>query len=155
MLRHRSTFALVFDLAGLPFSEGLSIYSWDGVGMDTLGRHLILDVWYNVFSEEVFQEKMDRLVHGNFQVVQTSAHRFVPQGETRIYILSESHVAVHTYPEHRYVSVDIYICNPLYDLDRIAREVLEFFPCAAHLERTVQRGRKVFEMKKRNSEMTR
>jgi S-adenosylmethionine decarboxylase len=123
--------------------------------MDTLGRHLILDVWYGTFSEDVFQEKMDRLVHGNFTVVQTAFHKFLPHGETRIYILSESHVAVHTYPEHRYVSTDIYICNPHYDLEKIAREVLEFFPCTAHLERTVQRGRKVFEMRKRSSELSR
>lgn len=123
--------------------------------MDTLGRHLIVDVWYSVFSEEIFQEKMDKLVYRYFNVVQTASHRFEPQGETRIYILSESHVAVHTYPEHRYVSVDIYICNPLYDLDKIARQVIEFFPCSAHLERTLQRGRKVLESRKHPSELNR
>lgn len=123
--------------------------------METLGRHLILDVWYSVFSEEIFQEKMDRLVHSSFNVVQTASHKFEPQGETRIYILSESHVAVHTYPEHRYVSADIYICNPLYDLVSITRELIEFFPCSAHLERTLQRGRKVFENRKAPVELSR
>jgi S-adenosylmethionine decarboxylase len=123
--------------------------------MDTLGRHLILDVWYSKFCEDLFQEKMDRIVHENFQVLQIASHTFSPQGLTRVYILSESHVAVHTYPEHRYVSADIYICNPAYDLTAIARTIIEFFPCSAHLERLIQRGRKVFDHKYRQSELPR
>ncbi|HET9236225.1 MAG TPA: adenosylmethionine decarboxylase [Oligoflexus sp.] len=122
--------------------------------MDTLGRHLILDIWYSSFSEEIFQKKMDIIVNQNFQVVQSVSHRFSPQGETRVYILSESHVAVHTYPEHRYVSVDIYICNSAYDLKSIAQSVIKIFPASDYRERTVQRGSKSLESREKTFEIS-
>lgn len=123
--------------------------------MDTLGRHLILDVWYKVFSEDIFFERLHKLVHDRFQVVQTASYQFTPYGATRVYILSESHVAIHTYPEHQYVSVDIYICNVNYDLTSIARSIINFFPCVTHLERTVPRGRRVPAEKPKSVELPR
>jgi S-adenosylmethionine decarboxylase len=32
-------------------------------------------------------------------------------GVTGVVVLSESHMSVHTWPEHRYVTVDVYVCN--------------------------------------------
>jgi S-adenosylmethionine decarboxylase len=123
--------------------------------MDTLGRHLILDVWYKNFSEAIFFEKLHKVVHENFQVVQTANYQFEPHGVTRVYILSESHVAIHSYPEHQYVSVDIYICNESYDLTSVARSIINFFPCATHLERTIPRGRRSPADRPRSLELSR
>ena len=36
---------------------------------------------------------------------------FRPQGMTAVWVLSESHFAVHTYPEHNYLSIDCYTCG--------------------------------------------
>ncbi|MDQ6621036.1 MAG: adenosylmethionine decarboxylase [Pseudomonadota bacterium] len=38
-------------------------------------------------------------------------HQFEPQGVTGTVLLAESHLAVHTWPEHGFVSVDVYVCN--------------------------------------------
>ena len=38
-------------------------------------------------------------------------HQFVPQGVTGMVLLAESHLAVHTWPETGFVSVDVYVCN--------------------------------------------
>lgn len=38
-------------------------------------------------------------------------HQFAPAGATGMVLLAESHLAVHTWPERRFVSIDLYVCN--------------------------------------------
>ena len=38
-------------------------------------------------------------------------HQFNPQGVTGMVLLAESHLAIHTWPESGFVSVDVYVCN--------------------------------------------
>jgi len=47
----------------------------------------------------------------NMTVVKVTAHKFVPQGVTAVWILAESHMAVHTYPEEGFVAVDVFTCG--------------------------------------------
>ena len=44
-------------------------------------------------------------------VVGDRFHQFEPQGVTGTVLLAESHLAIHTWPEHGFVSVDVYVCN--------------------------------------------
>ena len=37
--------------------------------------------------------------------------QFEPQGVTGTVLLAESHLAIHTWPEHGFVTVDVYVCN--------------------------------------------
>jgi spermidine synthase len=45
------------------------------------------------------------------QVLSSTFHQFSPVGITGVVLLSESHFAIHTWPEHRFVSFDVYVCN--------------------------------------------
>lgn len=45
-------------------------------------------------------------------LISIHSHLFAPHGITCIAIISESHVAVHTYPEHAHMSVDVFTCAP-------------------------------------------
>lgn len=47
------------------------------------------------------------------EVVDKIVHRFPGQGLTALFILSESHLAVHTWPERRFVAVELFSCRPL------------------------------------------
>jgi S-adenosylmethionine decarboxylase len=38
-------------------------------------------------------------------------HQFNPHGVTSLVVLRESHISLHTWPEHRYVAVDIFTCG--------------------------------------------
>jgi S-adenosylmethionine decarboxylase proenzyme len=42
-------------------------------------------------------------------------HQFEPQGVTGTVLLSESHLAIHTWPESGFVTLDVYVCNYLSD----------------------------------------
>jgi len=48
--------------------------------------------------------------HG-FHEVNTFSHKFDPIGVTVVSIISESHIAIHTYPEANHASVDIFHCS--------------------------------------------
>jgi len=44
-------------------------------------------------------------------VVGDAFHQFEPQGVTGTVLLAESHLAIHTWPEFGFVTVDVYVCN--------------------------------------------
>jgi len=56
-----------------------------------------------------------------FTVLNVVSHDFSPQGFTLIFLLSESHLAVHTYPEYNSLYFSFYSCRgendvtPLFD----------------------------------------
>lgn len=40
-------------------------------------------------------------------------HKFAPQGVSGVVIISESHLTIHSFPEHGYASIDVYTCGDL------------------------------------------
>ena len=51
----------------------------------------------------------------SFQVLHRKVHTFDPIGLTMFYLLSESHISVHTFPERRFMALDIYTCRSMSD----------------------------------------
>ena len=47
----------------------------------------------------------------NATILQSSFHRFEPQGVSGTVILAESHLSIHTWPEKRYAAMDFYTCG--------------------------------------------
>lgn len=45
------------------------------------------------------------------RVVRKVTQRFSPQGVSIILILAETHLSIHTWPEHGYAAVDIFVCG--------------------------------------------
>ena len=52
-------------------------------------------------------------------VVGEQFFQFEPQGVTGTVLLAESHIAIHTWPEAGFVTVDVYVCN--YTTDNTAK----------------------------------
>ncbi|GAB2828943.1 hypothetical protein GCM10027043_33290 [Ferruginibacter profundus] len=59
-----------------------------------------------------FKDLIDHLVD-NYQLFKLGEvyHDFSPEGFTAVVCLSESHISIHTWPEHRLVNVDVYLSN--------------------------------------------
>jgi S-adenosylmethionine decarboxylase len=51
----------------------------------------------------------------DFQVLDEIQHIFDPIGCSIIFLLSESHISIHTFPEKNYISFDIYTCRQYND----------------------------------------
>lgn len=44
-------------------------------------------------------------------VVNTFVHKFAPEGLSVILVIAESHLAVHSWPEHNYLHIDLFTCS--------------------------------------------
>ena len=44
-------------------------------------------------------------------ILKTTSHRFKPQGLTTVFVLSESHIAYHSWPERGYAAIDFISCR--------------------------------------------
>ena len=88
----------------------------------TQGTHLLCE-WYDCdFSAPALHQASTlRLlcckatVESGLNIVGDVFHQFVPQGVTGTVLLAESHLAIHTWPEEKFVTVDVYVCNYMED----------------------------------------
>lgn len=53
-------------------------------------------------------------------------HQFSPHGLSGVVVIAESHVAIHTWPEHRFAAVDIFSCTRTLDQDQIIARLAEW-----------------------------
>lgn len=51
----------------------------------------------------------------DFQILNELEHQFTPQGCSILFLLSESHLSIHTFPERNHMSFDIYTCRQYSD----------------------------------------
>ncbi|MBS7616215.1 adenosylmethionine decarboxylase [Candidatus Bathyarchaeota archaeon] len=81
-----------------------------------MGIHIIAE-FLGVSPEKIakaenLREILDRVVaKSNLHVVSSSFHQFEPYGVSAVYLLSESHLSIHTWPEYSYVALDIFTCG--------------------------------------------
>ena len=54
---------------------------------------------------------LDSLNYANLIIYDIFHHNYHPYGYSAVAILKTSHAAIHTWPEHGYISVDIFICD--------------------------------------------
>lgn len=47
------------------------------------------------------------------EIREVAFHKFAPQGVSGVVIISESHLTIHSFPEHGYASIDVYTCGDL------------------------------------------
>jgi S-adenosylmethionine decarboxylase proenzyme len=93
-----------------------------------MGLHLIADI--KQIRNTVLMnspEELEEMLMGlcllyGFNVLGKTEHRFEPQGYTLILLLAESHFSIHTFPEHNYVSIDLYTCRE-YDNKSIYEDI--------------------------------
>jgi len=52
-------------------------------------------------------------------ILNVAYHQFQPYGLTVLYLLSESHVSIHTWPELNRFAIDVYSCREDYDTEPI------------------------------------
>lgn len=66
-------------------------------------------------------------------------HRFEPFGITCLILLTQSHLAVHTWPEHRFMAVDLFTCGPPEQGDKACESLKQFIPCQHIAEHSLER----------------
>ena len=66
-------------------------------------------------TKKLEEELVQALNEDNFDVLGRVSHKFEPQGYTIAILLAESHVTVHTYPEHNSLYFNLYSCRCKHD----------------------------------------
>ena len=110
-----------------------------------LGRHCLVELY------ECPRERLDdaELVLAGVReaarraratLLEERVHRFEPHGVTAIALLAESHISVHTWPEHGYAAVDVFTCGTQTDPVAAGMHLVAVL-CARRPElRLVERG---------------
>ena len=84
--------------------------------LETLGRHILIE-FYNcneeiLASPELIEKHMNKAAKiANATIVNSVFHHFNPYGVSGAVIISESHLAIHTWPEYGYAAVDVFTCG--------------------------------------------
>ncbi len=84
----------------------------------TLGNHIIID-YYNCQTTALSNpEEIEQIIRKAAELMQATVitgkfHHFSPLGVSGVLVISESHITIHTWPEHHYCAIDIFYCGAL------------------------------------------
>ena len=88
---------------------------------ESSGKHMICDFKeirnVNLLNDSTSLNKMLKSICNkyDFQILEEVEHQFTPQGCSILFLLSESHLSIHTFPEKNHMSFDIYTCRQYND----------------------------------------
>ena len=105
--------------------------------------HLIADFESPVFVEDPKQLRKilwEASKVANNTPLKCSIHKFPLQGITGVILLAESHIAIHTWPEHGFASVDLLTCGRTLPREGVQTLISALNPRRSEI-RFVDRGR--------------
>lgn len=113
--------------------------------MEALGTHLLLEL------EGCSPELLDDLDYIRESMVSAASetgativgqtfHKFSPTGVTGVVAIAESHLCIHTWPEHGYAAADIFTCGSDFDPNKAAELIISKLACERPTIRAVSRG---------------
>ena len=81
-----------------------------------MGTHLVVDAWQapaELLNEpqKIREALISAISVGEATLINLCIHQFSPQGITATATLAESHIAIHTWPEHGYFAADLFFCG--------------------------------------------
>lgn len=80
-------------------------------------KHIILDFVFNDYPQTLetvpFWDKfgLEVLKKGKMNILRKDFHNFQPQGMSGFWLLSESHLSFHSWPESGKICLDIFCCG--------------------------------------------
>ena len=113
--------------------------------MNALGRHLLLDL------KECNPELLDDIEYirqamigaadeAGATIVGQNFYKFNPLGITGIVAIAESHLCIHTWPEHGYAAVDIFTCGSGFRPEKAADLIIQRLECMQPAITELRRG---------------
>ncbi|WP_077621282.1 adenosylmethionine decarboxylase [Sediminibacillus massiliensis] len=124
--------------------------------MDTMGRHVIAELWdCNIdklndmgLIEQIF---VDAALKAGAEIREVAFHKFAPYGVSGVVIISESHLTIHSFPEHGYASIDVYTCGDIIDPNVAAEYIAEALESKKSEKVEVPRGMGPVSLKQTNA----
>jgi S-adenosylmethionine decarboxylase len=90
-----------------------------------IGQHCTWDIYncnrnklsFVPYIEEVLHKIVDEL---RLAKVNAAFKQFEPAGVTGFILLEESHISIHTWPEHNFAAIDVFSCNT-FDVESVKK----------------------------------
>lgn len=109
-----------------------------------LGVHLLLELYdcpegllrYPADSQRILLAAAAAM---GATIVEERFHAFSPHGVSGVVIIAESHLTVHTWPEHGYAAVDVFSCGGL-DLELGLAVLKEEYSAGRVVSQRIARG---------------
>lgn len=84
--------------------------------MQSLGRHVLAEVHgcrFEILNDikKVQDIMVNAALEAGAEIRELVFHKFSPQGVSGVVVISESHLAIHTWPELGYAAVDVFTCG--------------------------------------------
>ena len=84
--------------------------------MQSLGRHVLAEVHgcrFEILNDikRVQDIMVNAALEAGAEIRELVFHKFSPQGVSGVVVISESHLAIHTWPELGYAAVDVFTCG--------------------------------------------
>ena len=113
--------------------------------MKALGKHLLLELNgcdHKLLNDISFikETMLAAAKESGATVLGESFHQFSPQGVSGVIIIAESHLTVHTWPEHGYAGADIFTCGTRVKPEKAAKVIIAKLKPSTHSIILMERG---------------
>lgn len=120
--------------------------------MIALGKHILLELnhcKHDILNDLPFIRETMLIAarESGATVLGESFHQFSPQGVSGVIIIAESHLTIHTWPEHGYAGADIFTCGITVEPEKAAEVIIERLQPKTHAIVHMNRG--IIDTKKR------
>ena len=114
---------------------------------DVMGHHLLADLDGIHPARLRALDGQRRVLHQALEetghtILDCTSHEFAGGGFTMVFLLAESHLSVHTYPERGYLAFDLFTCGA-HDPRRVLAALVENLRPESCQERVVRRMSRV------------
>lgn len=114
--------------------------------MHALAQHTLLE-FYDCEPDRLRHARSVRsmlraaVLVGGGTIVKSVFHNFSPYGVSGVIVITESHVTIHTWPEHAYAAVDIFSCSRKLDHDAIREQLKRALQARRVSGKSLRRGK--------------
>ncbi|EPE63280.1 hypothetical protein M467_13900 [Exiguobacterium chiriqhucha RW-2] len=110
-----------------------------------MGRHIITELWEcnpDKLNDIDYIERLfvDAALRSGAEVREVAFHKFAPHGVSGVVIISESHLTIHSFPEHGYASVDVFTCGDRIDPATASQYIAEGLEAKVREDVKLDRG---------------
>jgi len=113
--------------------------------LQSLGRHVLAEIYgcrFEVLNDikKVEDIMVNAALEAGAEIREFVFHKFSPQGVSGVVVISESHLAIHTWPELGYAALDVFTCGDRVDPWDACNYVAEMFSAGDMKASEVKRG---------------
>ncbi|NLN06064.1 MAG: S-adenosylmethionine decarboxylase proenzyme [Firmicutes bacterium] len=113
--------------------------------MSALGRHVLAEFYgcpADILNDiqGIERTMVDAALEAGAEIREVAFHKFSPQGVSGVVVISESHLAIHTWPEYGYAAVDVFTCGDRVDPWVASNYLKDNFAASNMDAREIKRG---------------